>query len=397
MIYPDQSQQPLHSILIVDDNPQNLEVLGKLLHENCFEVEFAMSGEATIEWLNSRLFDLILLDINMPGMNGFEVCTKIRSELVLTRIPIIFLSAEGERSSILKGFELGAQDYVIKPFDSRELLARVRTHLALKNSLEQLEELNKTLEDQVNERTRELKEARDELQDTNLKLIDLDKAKTEFLHLISHEIRTPLNGILGPVELIRNKIVNQDFGVLIGILDTSVRRLERFSLNALLITQFKTKQYKIEQEEIQLSALLSDVIEEEKEKLKHKNIHIIFDNASGHYPITGEAGLIMKCITNILDNAIHFSPEHGSIHIGVKVEGNKVVCHIRDKGKGFDPASLSLVFELFKTGNDGYDNFIGIGLPIVKMIMEAHQGDVLIGNNADGGAEVSLVFNEHPE
>ena len=132
-------------ILLVDDNPQNLQVLGKLLQEEKYEIEFAVNGEATLEWLKNKQFDLILLDLNMPGMNGFEVCKKIRSDNTMSEIPIIFLSAESERESILKGFEVGAQDYVTKPFDSRELLARVKTQLDLKSKTEKLEKVNEWL------------------------------------------------------------------------------------------------------------------------------------------------------------------------------------------------------------------------------------------------------------
>jgi DNA-binding response OmpR family regulator len=132
-------------ILLVDDNPQNLQVLGKLLQEEKYEIEFAVNGEATLEWLKNKQFDLILLDLNMPGMNGFEVCKEIRSDKTVQEIPIIFLSAESERESILKGFEVGAQDYVTKPFDSRELLARVKTQLDLKSKTEKLEKVNEWL------------------------------------------------------------------------------------------------------------------------------------------------------------------------------------------------------------------------------------------------------------
>ena len=194
------------AILIVDDNPHNIQVLGKLLQENRYEIEFATNGEAALEWLNTRQFDLILLDINMPGMNGFEVCRKIRSNPDMNNVPVIFLSADTERESILKGFELGAQDYITKPFDSRELLVRVRTHLVLKDSLEKLEKLNRSLEEKVTERTHQLKEANVNLEALNLKLLDLDKAKSDFLNLISHEIRTPLNGIIGPLELLKDTV-----------------------------------------------------------------------------------------------------------------------------------------------------------------------------------------------
>ena len=177
-------------ILIVDDNPQNLQVLGKQLQGENYEIEFAINGPAALDWLSIKKFDLILLDINMPGMSGFDVCREIRLHSEMNNIPIIFLSADTDRDSILRGFELGAQDYITKPFDSRELIVRVKTHLALKNSLEKLEQLNITLEEKVLERTIQLKEANEKLEKFNLKLLDLDKAKSEFLGLISHEIRT---------------------------------------------------------------------------------------------------------------------------------------------------------------------------------------------------------------
>jgi DNA-binding response OmpR family regulator len=132
MTNPDLSKSVFHSILIVDDNPQNLQVLGKMLQEKQYEIEFAINGPTALDWIKSKAFDLVLLDINMPGMSGFEVCENIRANPELNNLPVIFLSANTDRESILKGFEFGVQDYISKPFDARELLVRVKTHLALK-------------------------------------------------------------------------------------------------------------------------------------------------------------------------------------------------------------------------------------------------------------------------
>jgi two-component system sensor histidine kinase/response regulator len=123
-------------ILIVDDNPENLQVLGKLLKDEKYEVEFAIDGESALGWIKEKQFDLLLLDINMPGMTGFEVCKTIRSDPKMNKLPIIFLSAESERDSILKGFDLGGQDYITKPFDGRELIVRAKTHITLKRTRE---------------------------------------------------------------------------------------------------------------------------------------------------------------------------------------------------------------------------------------------------------------------
>jgi len=391
------SQLPESAILIVDDNPENLQVLGKILQENKFEIEFAINGEAAMVWLKKKQFDLILLDINMPGMNGFEVCRKIRSNPELNNVSVIFLSAESERESILKGFEIGAQDYITKPFDARELLVRVKTHLSLKNSLEKLENLNKSLEEKVDERTQQLKKANEKLEITNIKLLELDGAKADFLNLISHEIRTPLNGILGPLELLKETATASEIGELVEILDISVKRLERFSLNALLITKLKTKKIEIKKDKIHLSNLITEILDEEKEELQSGNIRIRRSNETDLDLILGDVELIKKCIGNILDNAIHYSPKDGTIEINKYVEDHNIICEIKDNGKGFTTGTIDHIIELFTKDDKCKDNCTGIGLPIAKMIMEAHGGSIIIGNNPGGGAFVKLLFQNSVE
>jgi len=120
------------SILIVDDEPKNIQLLGNLLKEQSYDIEFATSGEQAIEWLTSKRFDLVLLDIMMPEMDGYEVCEKIKSDITISHIPIIFLTAKTQTEDIVKGFEVGGFDYITKPFKSPELLARVKMHVEIK-------------------------------------------------------------------------------------------------------------------------------------------------------------------------------------------------------------------------------------------------------------------------
>ena len=120
------------SILIVDDESKNIQLLGNLLKENGYETEFATNGEETFEWIYSKPFDLILLDIMMPGMDGYEVCEKIKSDSTIRHIPVIFLTAKDEVGHIVKGFEVGGSDYIVKPFKAPELLARVKKEVELK-------------------------------------------------------------------------------------------------------------------------------------------------------------------------------------------------------------------------------------------------------------------------
>jgi len=381
------------SVLIVDDNPQNLQVLGKLLKENEYRIEFATNGDGALAWISKKSFDLILLDINMPGMNGFEVCTKIRADTSLRNIPVLFLSAETDRDSILKGFELGAQDYIVKPFDARELLSRVKTHITLKDSLEKLENQNLILEAKVAERTRLLREANEQLNHLNLKLLDLDNAKTEFLRLVSHEIRTPLNGIIGPVELLKESGASREIGELIEILDSSVKRLEKFSLNALLITRLQTKKTDIKIDPVSLETVLSELIEEKAELIHIHGLSINYFNESKREFIKGETELVKTCMGNILDNNLLYVPDNGIVEILIYDEGNYVVCKFVDNGPGFNNEDQSGLFEILSMGNNKKEACLGIGLPICKLIMDAHSGDIQVGNNPGGGAFVKLLFN----
>lgn len=385
--------------MIVDDNPSNLQVLGLTLKNENYQVEFATNGRSALEWIKNRKFDLILLDINMPEMNGFEVCSEIRSNKDYNNIPIIFLTAEIGKENVLKGFEIGAQDFITKPFDSRELLARVRTHLEIKYSREQLQILNQQLEEKVQERTvrlrqahEELKETHQELKETHEKLMKLDQAKTEFLRLISHEIRTPLNGIVGPVQLIKDRVDLKDFGTLLEILDISVKRLERLSYNALIITRLRTRMDKIHKTKLPLKKLVQEGLEELSGSLSEKKIKIKFSEMHEDLYVEGEYELLKTCLVNILDNSVTFSPVGGVIRINMLSRGSKILCEISDNGQGFAEEVLTSPFVLFAPLKSGTDNKLGLGLYMSKLIMDAHSGTIEVGNTKKGGAEVRLSF-----
>jgi two-component system, sensor histidine kinase and response regulator len=385
------------SILIVDDNPQNLQVLGKLLQDMNYEIEFAINGIAALDWLNSKQFDLVLLDINMPEMDGFEVCRRIRTEERFNNLPIVFLSADNDRESILKGFELGGQDYVTKPFDSRELIVRVKTHISLKESLGKLEKLNKSLEEKVRERTLQLSIANENLESMNLKLMELDNAKSEFLNLISHEIRTPLNGILLPLELLKDPDTASETRELIDILDASVRRLEKFSTNALLFTRLKTRPYEIIKKDVDIESVINKVIAEEKPALDEKNLIVRKTEEVIPGKVSGEEDLIRKCLLNIMDNAIFFSPPGNLIEISSFARDQHLIVRISDNGKGIPDEIIENGAELFSKGKEYQDKSTGTGLPLAKMIMEAHGGEIILENRNGGGADVILRFRLSPQ
>lgn len=178
------------SILIVDDEPANIQLLANVLTEEGYAIEFAMDGEQALIWAKSKQFDLILLDIMMPGMSGYKVCQKIRENPETGDTPIIFLTAKTDSESVVKGFGVGAMDYITKPFNKAELLARVHTHLKIGELQRALQKSNEELEQRVEERTRELSLEVKERKKAQEELIQMNTAYKRF---VPHEFLSLLD------------------------------------------------------------------------------------------------------------------------------------------------------------------------------------------------------------
>src|SRR5580658_6598970 len=205
--------------MIVDDNPANLKLLEDMLLREGHEVRSFPSGRLALAAAMKNPPDLILLDINMPEMDGFEVCERLKSTQELSDIPVIFLSALNETEDKVKAFQHGAVDYISKPFQFEEVHARVETHIKLHDLQQALKFQNERLEEAVAARTRELAEA-------NERLSVLDRSKNEFLNLISHELRTPLSGLLGAGQLILDEVLpTEENEKLRGIFERSGKRI----------------------------------------------------------------------------------------------------------------------------------------------------------------------------
>ena len=384
-----------NTILIVDDTPGNIDILVELLED--FDTKIAINGEDALETaFEGDPPDLILLDIMMPEMDGYEVCRRLRANKLTKDVPIIFLTAKTLKKDIIKGFEAGGQDYITKPFDARELMERVKTQLELKSQREILKNMNVILEEKVQERTAQLQEALSNLDKANKELQGLDTAKNSFLMMISHELRTPLNGIVGASYFLRDSLSeDKELGEFVDMLKLSVDRLEKFSTTALIITQLQAE-YKLSIETIDMVELAKQCIEKNIEAAKEKVISIYKDIVDPDLTIEAEKVMIERAVNSIIDNAIKYSEENSFIRLKIYADGNKKIIEVSDKGRGFTQEALDKLFKPFGLGEQHYDDNIGLSLKATKHIMEAHGGEIEVENLEEGGACVRLIFLDEP-
>ena len=382
-------------ILVVDDNNENIRIIGSILRQHGYQVGFATHGKQALDILKSKDedYDLLLLDVNMPGMTGFEVCRSIREVDLLKNLPIIFLTANTGYEHILEGFTSGGQDYVTKPFHPGELLARIGTHLELKKNREQLQQMNEILEGKVKERTRQLEEANQRLEIANLELEELDHAKAGFLRIISHEINTPLNGIIGFAEVLSEQLAGSEYFSFVKYLKESAYRLNDFAQTSLLITELRTSPNKFILEVNDLRKPIYEAITKLKADFEKRDLKLKYSGYPQELLVSCDSELIQTGMKNILKNAIDHSEKGAEIIISVVNENKKVKVFIQDGGPGFSESAFQNLFKPFSTKNEHIDKNKGLGLMLVKMIIDLHRGHIEIFNNDNAGGTVVLTFD----
>jgi len=379
-------------ILAVDDNPKNLKVLAALLAPQGFQVEYAFSGPEAVKMLEAESYDLVLLDIMMPGMDGYETCVRIKGMANNSMTPVIFLTAKTDMASLNKAFTSGGVDYITKPFSPEELLARVKTHLELKSNRQKLLEVNTWLEQKVEERTIALRFAHEELEKAYRSLQSLDKAKTEFLHMINHEVRTPLNAILGFSLILQDEVELPEVKEHVEFIYHSSMRLEKFLAAVLQLTELIAREHPLPKKPTSLGKVLEACLNEYIIQTGKKGISTLLDPELTNTMVEGNEKLIRNCLQGVVENAIEYSPDGGEIGLRFIEQSGFKGCEISDQGPGFSEQAMKNLFSLFGLGEEHIDENVGLDLCLAKMIMDVHGGKVEVLNNADGGASVKLLF-----
>ncbi len=364
------------SVLIVDDIPENLQLLGNILLNNDLDVGFATNGYEALENVALNKPDLILLDIMMPGMSGITVCEKLKENPDTRDIPVIFLTAKAQSEDIIKGFETGAVDYVTKPFNASELVARVMTHL-------------------------ELKKSRDLINAQKNQLADLNATKDKFFSIISHDLRGPYSGLIGLSEMII-----EDLGVVdIEEVRDLTRRMHetikhQYTLldNLLQWARMQTGRMEFNPYMFSMDQLADDIIKNLSAMADNKSITL--ENHLSNLTITADKLMIRTVLHNLITNAIKFTPNNGKIIIDTLHSDRNITINVKDNGIGLKDEVIAKLFRLdthHTSLGTNKEKGTGLGLLICNEMIELHGGKMQAMNNPDSGACFSFTIPNNIE
>jgi DNA-binding response OmpR family regulator len=369
----------------VDDNRANLKLLEDMLLQQGHKVFSFPVGRLALEAAKKRSPDLILLDINMPEMNGYEVCERLKSLNGLASIPVIFLSALGETEDKVKAFRAGGVDYISKPFQLEEVHARVETHLKLRGLQKASELQNERLEQAIAARTLELSIA-------NERLRILDRSKNDFLTMISHEFRTPLQGLLGAGDMLATRIPATDENIqLQGIYKRSRRRILTILDDALLLTQIDVSGERFKSAGVSsLSAMLGQAIEKTAEFASSRKVTLMPPPLDiGR--VAGNEDLLIRAVQALLETAVKFSAEGEAVRLSSEAELDSRKVFVEARGRTIPSPLLAKFFDLFSIGEaitPGGD--LGLSPPLAFRVLSLFGGSVSVANLEPPGIRLTI-------
>jgi len=345
-----------NKILVIDDEMINIHLYEDILSHTNYEVETALNGEEALNKLQTFSPDLILMDVMMPGMTGYEVCRKVRNIPKHRFTKIIMISACTDLDERLQGYDAGADDYMTKPIEKEEFLAKINVFIRLKKAEE------------------------------------LDQLKSDLLTLFSHETKTPLNAIFGFSGLLKESpnLTKSEKNYVENMIKAG-NHLLSFVDKTILLCELK-KDYVLEYSLQYLDDNLDEIILQYQEKIQKKNV-TIKQVHSKKIQLNADWTLLYKMFEYLIDNAIKYSPENETIMISSQSKDQTCLFQVVDKGQGISENDLQFIFDPFAIKNiQNHQAGQGLSLSICRHIMMHHGGTVYASNVPDGGACLTCEF-----
>jgi two-component system, sensor histidine kinase and response regulator len=392
-------QQPQNaSILIVDDTIYNVQLLSLLLMRQGYKVQKATSGLEALDKVNQQLPDIILLDIRMPDINGYEVCTRLKANPVTKDIPIIFISSIEEPSEKVEAFSVGGVDYISKPFQLIEVLARIETHLRLCSLQKKLQEQNEQLQLSADVLSRSLIQER-----------ELSQMKTDFISVVSHEFRTPLTTIQSASELLEYYEWSKEEQVeQLHQIQSEVKHMTALMEDVLFLSRSNTNKVKLNLTKFNLLSFCIQLLRQMQRTFAqdytlNSSIYISATSTFIENPhleddlpdllVKMDDKLLRQILTNLLTNAIKYSPHNKTVDFQITVEQEQVIFVVGDHGIGIPEEDLEDLFAAFHRGkNVGILPGTGLGLSIVKNCIDIHNGSISVESKLDIGTKFTVVL-----
>ncbi len=343
-------------ILGVDDDPMNISILEDLLEE--YEFCTAGTGPEALEKARAHRPDLILLDIMMPGMNGYEVCRQIRQDESLRGVKIILVSAKASIGERLKGYEAGADDYVTKPFDCQELLAKIEVYLRLRS------------------------------------MEEVDQLKSSMLRLLRHEIRTPMTGMISGLEILADACPEDpdQRKAMIDLVLKNVHRFHHLIERVVELSSLEAGERLFEPEITNLSDLVTDAVKGKSDPARERNVTLTVTSEDVFLVDVDRQGM-GQVVRDMLDNAIRFSPEGAKVEIQMEETETDVTLAIHDHGKGIEPTSLPCLFTGFCDSDmKHHSHGTGLSLAIAQRIVQQHGGRIEVDSEPDNGTCFRIIL-----
>lgn len=370
-----ETTQKTPTILIVDDNANNIKVIAVTLRSQNYKLVIATNGKNAIEMVEKTRPDLVLLDIMMPGMDGYETCEIIKSKKENENIPVLFLTALSEKENIVKGFDAGGVDFITKPFNKDELISRVKTHI-------------------------DLKLTRDELEDTTKHLAELNSLKDKMFSIIGHDLRSPLGSVKMTLEFLAQSATGSCPEEFKSTLDLMVKTTDEvFNLLENLLGWGKSQSgnLSLEPEEINLYDLVNSVYLLNKGNISLKNIRFI-QEIEEEATVFADLNTLKIVLRNLFSNAIKFTPDKGAVKISSKsVDGNKVQITVQDTGVGIPAENLSKLFDSKKhitTYGTNKESGSGLGLKLCSDFINRNKGEIKVESEEGKGSSFMITLPE---
>lgn len=351
-------------ILIVDDDAQNLKLLNAALSEAGYGVAVANGGAVCFKVLEKRHPDLILCDVIMPEIDGYEVCRRLKASPEHRDTPLIFLTSRTDTEDLLRGFEVGAVDYVTKPFNKAELLARVRTHTELKQARDTILENSRQLES------------------LNQRLKTLDAEKNHFLGIVAHDLKNPLTTIMMSAEMVEDradKVSEEQLVDYMQMIQRNASRIRTIIMNLLDVNRIESGKLAVDLKPFDLRDFIARLLDQYRDKAERKQIRMHLEAPQETVLLVSDENIVYQIGDNLLSNALKYSPPDRHVFVSVRAESDSVSFSIRDQGPGFTAEDKQKLFEKFarlSAQPTAGESSTGLGLSIVKRLCELLAGDI---------------------